>query len=248
MSGITYGVALIILFFILPGGLFRKAYSPIHLSNYHLRASNFAEIATTLGFGMVIQCLGILIINKFHSSLYIDFRLLAKLLSSPDEVVLSKVQKHLIPIFSYNACLLLFSYVIGSLLQRLVLSLRLDERFLVLKFDNAFHYVFSGKMFLKKDTEEILTYMNVCVKIDNDFFVYSGFLLDYQLNKDGHCELIELGKVKRKVIDKHNTEFSHILKKNQHHEYNLFCDKLFIPYNQILNFGITYFRVQRVNG
>jgi hypothetical protein len=147
MSGITYGVALIILFFILPGGLFRKAYSPIHLSNYHLRASNFAEIATTLGFGMVIQCLGILMINKYHPSLYVDFRLLPKLLSSPDEVVLSKVQKHLIPIFSYNACLLLFSYVMGSLLQRLVLSFRLDERFLVLKFDNAFHYVFSGKMF-----------------------------------------------------------------------------------------------------
>jgi hypothetical protein len=246
MSGITYGVALIILFFILPGGLFRRAYFPLHLSNYHLRASSFSEIATTLGVGMTMQCIAILLVNHFHPTLMVDFKLIASLLSAPSPFVLGQIQGKLWHIFLYNMVLLTLSFVLGKGLQRIVLRFGLDERFRALKYDNSFHYVFSGKQYAWRHSDEILSYMNVCVKIDNDFFIYSGILLDYQLNKDGHCELIELGKVKRKVINKENDALSNMLKKNHHHEYNIHCDKLFIPYNQILNFGITYYKIREV--
>jgi hypothetical protein len=112
-----------------------------------------------------------------------------------------------------------------------------------LRFDNKWNYIFSGKPFAKKKEDEVYKYVNICVSIDDTFVVYSGFLTDYWIGQDGQLEIVELKKVKRKIIDKsyepNDNEINHT-------EYDFVVSKLLIPYKQIQNLSITYYDLEEL--
>ncbi len=243
MTNITFGVALIIILIILPGGIFRRAYLSSEFSNYHLRASNFSEIVFTIGMGVLMQCIGILFVKYLVSRYTIDFNIIGQLLTSPSQTTFKAIGDYITPIFFYNISLCIFGFILGRALMYFVLTRRLDEKVLMFKFDNEWNYIFTGKLFARKKNDEIFKYVNVCVAIDDSFVVYTGFLRDYWLNSTGQLEIIELTKVKRKVIDRKNVEG---VEQNNppHTEYKFEVDKLLIPYSQIKNFSITYYDLE----
>ena len=243
MTTITFGFALIIILIILPGGVFRRAYFSSEFSNYHLRASNFSEIVFTVGVGIFFQALGILFVNYLVPYYYVDFMLIGKLLTNPDHATIAAIGNYIPQIFFYSVFLCFGCFATGRGLMYVVITQRLDEKIPLLRFDNKWNYIFSGKPFAKKKEDEVYKYVNICVSIDDTFVVYSGFLTDYWIGQEGQLEIVELKKVKRKIIDKsyepNDNEINHT-------EYDFVVSKLLIPYKQIQNLSITYYDLEEL--
>lgn len=246
MTNITFGFALIILLIILPGSIFRRAYLSSEFSNYHLRASNFSEIVFTIGVGSLFQGFGITIVKYFIPYYDIDFQIIGKLLTATDVATFKSVGNYSTQILSYNMIVCVVCFVVGRGLMYFILTRRIDEKKLTFKFDNEWNYIFSGKSFARKKEDEVFKYINVCVGIDENFIIYSGFLTDYWLGKDGQLEIIELQKVKRKIINRKYENLGLENTNNEHSEYNFVVNKLLIPYTQIKNLSITYYDLEEV--
>lgn len=243
MLNITFSVALILLLFILPGAIFRRSYHSSHFSNYHLRASNFAEIVITLGIGVFVQAIGVFflkIINLITPFYQVDFNKIGELLTAPTPSTFSSIGNNIGKILLYNVCLCIAPFVLGRFLMYKVLSGHLDYKWPMLRFDNEWNYIFSGKVIVNK-YDELIKYINILVEIDNEFIIYSGIVSGYTLKTDGALELIEISRVKRKIISKADHD-NHITTK----EYKFNVHKLFIPYQNIKNFSITYYDLEEV--
>ena len=246
MTNITFGFALIIILIILPGGVFRRAYLSSEFSNYHLRASNFSEIVFTIGVGVLFQCLGLIFENLFISKYYVDFEIIGKLLTAPDPNTFVSIGKSITQIFLYSFLLCAFCFLTGRISMYIILTRRIDEKMLIFKFDNEWNYIFSGKSFARKKEDEIYKYVNVCVSIDDTFVVYTGFLTNYWLGKEGQLEMVELKKVKRKIINRSCESLEGEMQKPTHTEYHFNISKLLIPYSQIQNLSITYYDLEEI--
>lgn len=242
MTNITFGFALIIVLIILHGGIFRRAYLSSEFSNYHLRASNFSEIVFTIGVGIIFQALGILFVNFIVPIYFVDFELIGELFTNPNAHTFKNIEHCITQIIFYNLVLWTFCFIVGRTVMYVVLTRKWDEKKVVLRFDNEWNYIFSGKPFARKKEDEVIKYVNVCVSMDKDFVIYTGFLTDYWLGKDGQLEMVELKKVKRKIFNRSNEESLN----GNHAEYNFGVDKLLIPYSKIQNLSITYYDLEEI--
>ena len=127
------------------------------------------------------------------------------------------------PFMFYMGVVLGLAGLSGVLARWTVIKYRLDMRYNILKVNNEWYYLFSGKL-----TDERVDFiqLDVLVRGDSGTTLYSGILEDYYLNKDGGIDRLYLIKVHR------------------NRKYRMPGDTFIMFGKEILNINLTYFRLE----
>lgn len=246
MLNLSISICFIILLFLVPGALARKAYNSVKISDYHSKASSLSEIVLTIALSVLIQFAGLLVLMLYDYFCYcpyrVDYHAILSLLSfntnSASEDIFQPIENNLMLIMLYQVTLYLLCVVISRGFLGIVINYKLDRKIPFLRFDTEWHYILTGRVINSDKT--VIKYANVLVDMDDDsYIIYSGVLTDYNVNKDGELKLIELKGVKKKVISKENPSDP------QEHVFKV--HSFFIPYENIKNFSITYFNLDAVD-
>ena len=109
-------------------------------------------------------------------------------------------------ILLYFLSLLATSLLLGTAVQQVVRYFGLDVRFGPLRFNNKWHYLFSGELF-NRDFEMgsgavAGTSVSTLVAVGNLTYLYVGVLYEYEFGKDGRLEkLILTAARRRRIVD-----------------------------------------------
>ena len=118
---------------------------------------------------------------------------------------------------------MIFGYFVGGLARWMVTKFSLDLKYNILKVNNEWYYLFSGKLTSEK-VEAIQ--LDVLVKSDKGTTLYSGILEDYFLNAEGGIDRLYLIEVSRDM------------------KYQMPGDYFVIFGKEVLNMNVTYYRLQ----
>ncbi len=249
--------SVLVLLMVAPGLAFFRAY---HSGKFSIRYSKLT--ITDQVFRSVVPAItGQLIIFwliEECSSYSVDLQTLGViLLGSKDDTLLkttlAEISTQLGMILSYHLAVIGIGGLLGWLIRKLVRWRKWDRKFPVLRYDNPYHYLFTGEILETKDfcavvelgdAERIdFVFVDVVVKMDRNPMLYSGILIDYQLGSDGGMKNLYLRVVRRKylAIQKANEASESGLMTDLYTYYDVKGDVLLIPNEQILNLNLTYF-------
>jgi hypothetical protein len=271
MTNLSILFVLAAVFVLIPGFVFRSQLLPKYLSNYRYQSSTLFQITLALGTGLLFQFIGLSIVDFFNPfGRIIDWQLIGGIIL-PDEhisysTIIGKIGVQSKWITIYNLFLDLSCAIIGFITRLVILTFNLDIRW-GLKFGNDWHYTLSGREIRFKSLErfsifKLKTWLesmdktklkhqsfsqhaSICVKLDTGFLmVYHGVLVDYDLNDiTGQLELLKLQETPtRHIIHLPETQES----KEWEYIFPLSVDMLVIPYNQVVNFALTYYELDLI--
>ena len=130
----------------------------------------------------------------------------------------------------------------------IVRKLKLDRKFKLFRFQNEWHYIFSGEILdyphVPGDASDIsFRYVDALVKSDQGTIIYTGILADYVLSNDGGIDRIYLTDVKRRYL--RDDKFNQPQNRDKDERYYYLPGQFFIiPYAQIINLHITYYKIE----
>ncbi|MFN3753127.1 hypothetical protein [Flavobacterium sp.] len=225
---------LIIIFVLIPGFIFRRAYFQGGFSKQFDSKSWSHSIFYSIIFGLAIEIVSILVYAEFFE----------KINGDTVSEFYQYVSKNKIPVWIFDikviyniltffAILLTTSLISGMGCYHLVRKLKLDRKFKALRFSNHWHYYFTGEI---KDFREFrhikgeFQCSNVDALVnteDGKNILYSGLLTEHTLCSNGDLEAIYLTYPKR--YDKEKKEWKLIP-----------SDVLIIPYSKVLNLNIRF--------
>jgi hypothetical protein len=243
MFNLSLGICIILLLFLVPGALFRKAFNSAKLSDYHKKASTFSELVITIALSVFVQFLVLILLNAidaFVPNMYqVDVGVIFDIILAKDSKPFELVSNHFMLIVLYQMMIYAGCIFFGRFLLRLIISRGWDKKYSILRFDNEWEYIFTGRIILPNQ-EFLIKYVNVLVDIDECYIIYSGILLDYTMDSSGKVELLKLQKVKKKII-------SHTKIFGDTSEYPMSVESFFIPYENVLNFSLTYIQLTPID-
>lgn len=140
-----------------------------------------------------------------------------------DGINFDTVNNNISSFFLYTIVILSLSFLIGSIARWIVMKFELDTKYNILKVNNEWYYLFSGK--LAKEAVDFIQ-LDVLVNSNKGTTLYSGILENYFLNKEGGIDRLYLITVYR---DKN---------------YKMPGDHFVIFGKEILNVNITYFKLE----
>ena len=211
---ITSGFIFLFLALILPGIIFRRFYFQGEFSK---QVSSKEPIIRSIVYAVIpsiiIQFLGIYLCNFFNIDIklaaIIDFQ--KNLLSESTYFNNATGRNELNNIFFgnfiyYSFSIYLLSLLLGVFSFIIVRSFSLDVKFKLLRFKNQWAYVFSGEVLKfnkfdinkdlisdKQEVRYLFPYLDVLVrKTEQETTLYSGYLIDYELDPDKINELDRL--------------------------------------------------------
>ncbi len=99
----------------------------------------------------------------------------------------------------------LLAAIAGLGAKYIVRSAKLDRKLKLFRFQNEWHYIFSGEILdfprVPGNPDDIsIRYIDALVKSDSGTIIYTGILADYVLSKDGGIDRIYLTNVKRRYL------------------------------------------------
>lgn len=247
---------LTLLIILYPGFLFRRFYYTEEFSKEYFKQSVTDLIFSSIVPGLFIHFLGYLLFIKGRNE--IDVVTVGTLLSGTSDPVkvtqaFKAVYDNSFYIISYFIGVSLVGMAAGLLAKLIVRNLKLDRRFKLFRFQNEWHYIFSGEIldFPKvagKAEDFDCSYVDVLIKTDQGTVIYTGLLADYILTREGGIDRIYLTETKRRFLKddllngNEGTE-EQINMTDDHRYYYLPGQFFIIPYNQIINMHITYYKV-----
>lgn len=248
---------LTLLVILYPGFLFRRFYFTEEFSKEYFKQNVTDLIFSSIVPGFLIHFFGYLFFLKGRTE--IDVFTIGTLLNGTSDPV--KVTQAFRAIYENGSTII--SYFIGvsivgmlaGLLSKLfVRNFKLDRKFKLFRFQNEWHYIFSGEILdfpkVPGQAEDIdFSYIDALLKTDEGTVIYSGLLAEYILTKDGGIDRIYLTEVKRRFLkddvradsEKALTNAEDLSPDNRY--YYLPGQFFIIPYNQIINLHITYYKV-----
>ncbi|MBP9689681.1 MAG: hypothetical protein KBE91_08735 [Bacteroidia bacterium] len=232
-----------------PGFLFRRFYYTEEFSKEYFKQSYLDLFFSSLLPSAVIHILGYyLIISCSGNS--IDVKVLGTVLSGTNDATLinrafDALYDDVFKIVFYLVVLGIISAISGYMVRKLIRILKLDRKFKLLRFQNDWHYVFTGEIldFPKvpgKSEEVDITYIDALVKTDEGTIIYMGLLADYVLSKDGGLDRVYLKNVRRRFL---NTLQENIEIETPNKYYELPGEFFVLSYDKIINLHITYYKV-----
>lgn len=240
---------LVFLLLLVPGFLFRRLYYSGEFSKEYFKENFFSIIFPTLISSGLIHLLAYM---AFTPWLFIpDSRVLATLLSGTDD---SKALGIAVQNALSNYHLGLFYFLIvsaiggfaGWVLKWLVRKYKLDRKFKILRFQNEWHYIFSGEILdfpnIPGDAENIdLVFIDALVASAEGTIIYRGLLSDYVLTGNSGIDHIYLKEVKRRYL-----KDDLVLNADERY-YDMPGDFFVIPFKQVLNLHISYYSIKPPN-
>ncbi len=115
----------------------------------------------------------------------------------------ASISNHPYAILAYFSLLNVSSTLLGQSLNRFVRSRKLDIKYLAFRFDNDWHYAFTGELL---STPPSLVIVDATIPFDGDAYIYTGALLNWKLGEAGKLERLHLGQVIRRKLDSNEIE------------------------------------------
>ncbi len=234
--------SLIVLFLLLPGISFNRGYYSGEFSIRYLKTDFF-----TLLIGTLVQSICIYVFGYFLTSCLgftYDFKTLLGILSSNEELVkesIEKIDRYIEEIATFHIITNSISYLSGKLLRNIILTYGLDIKFRHLQFQNIWYYITTGKYLEIHDILQIdraedadLTFVDALIKINDQTFIYTGILLDFELGKDGTIDFITITKAQRKLVTGNDSGSYKDIKGNL----------LVLKYSDLLNINYSFIQLE----
>ena len=234
---------LLFFLFISPGLAFRRFYYSGVFSKQYFKSTPFEVFISSILPGVLFQIIFCwLIIETGHS---VDFKTIAQLFNGDkkdfEQSVLT-IRDNIEGVIKYQIALYAFILVVAKICKTSVRFFKLDRTYRLLRFQNIWHYILRGEVLdfpenkgRGSSKDIFLTLVDAAVNTGHKTILYSGFLENYYLTKEGvGVEFIHLRDVKRRDIDKISG------KHFDGNEYDIHGDTLIIPFRSIINFNITY--------
>lgn len=238
----------VIFLILLPGIFFRRFYYTQEFSTEYFKQT-FLEIFLS-GFipSLIIHAVWYFLAKCF--GYYVDLELFGSLLTSnPNPAVFKNLDDFAQPILWYHFSMWIGSGGLGALFKQLVRTRGLDRRYSLLRFQNSWHYIFTGefmefprsiKALTEDKVEDIeLVYVDALVQTQEGSILYEGILVHYDLSKEGGLDCIGLEQVQRRYLS-HDRKKS--FKTPKHYE--IPGDILLIKYSDIKNLNFTYYTLE----
>lgn len=225
----------VILFVLIPGFIFRRVYFQGGFSKQFDSKSWSHSLFYSILFGIVIELITISLYAKFYSTIdgntLIDFY---KCISEDDIPIWIFEVKALKSLLVFFLFLLLVSFILGYFIYGLVRGFKFDRKFKSLRFNNQWHYYFTGEIKDFKEYKHIngefqCTHVDALVNMQTGKNrLYSGFLAEHTIcSNTGNLEAIYI------TFPQRYDEVNRIWK-------DIKSDVLILPYNQIINLNLRY--------
>lgn len=216
---------LIILILLTPGFICRYAFlkGPYSRKNYKPSFTDDIFWSVIPAFVLQLSFFGVLKLVDYPFSL----KTLYYLIIGSDKVSFEQLNGGAIPFLIHSIVLMALAFAIGTLARWTVIKFNLDLKYNILKVNNEWYYLFSGK--LANDKVEAIQ-LDALVKSDKGTTLYSGILEDYFLNAEGGIDRIYLIEVSRDM------------------KYKMPGDYFVIFGKEILNMNLTYYRLNETDG
>lgn len=232
-----------ILTLLAPGFFFRRFYYTNEFSKQYFKL-NFSDLVfATLIPAVLIHMLAynLFILNSKYS---IDVSVLAVLFGGTNNAnditqAFTNIYMHCSPIISYLIGTCIIGGTTGGMLKFIIRKTKLDRKSKFFRFRNQWHYIFSGEILdfenIPGSSKEVdLVSIEALVQLSEGTVVYSGWLSDYVLSKNGGLDRIYLQEVKRRYINDDYSENEYVME-----------GKFFIlPFDKILNLHILYYNIE----
>ncbi len=233
--------SLTIFLIILPGILYNRFF---YDERQHLSVSERswgALLVSSLLPGLMLQGLGVFIISHF-SSLQLRLEILGFLLAGCNDdkntaSIFIEIQNSFDKIILYFIAINLFSIGIARAFRHFILKNYIDTKFPQLFKYGKWYYYLAGR----KERGSDFTKIDVLVNTETGTSLYSGFLIDFTLDNN-NIETLYLRNTIRWVETKEKDENG----KTKRNHYAIPGKYFIIPGREILNFNLTYLRIEKV--
>lgn len=256
---ITVG-ALAILFFLIPGLLFRKAFFVLPFDKRFTDANNISELGIILIVSLVIHYIGLCFLEKAFPLQYKEiqdlFTFFREILLVNGDGQLTKAVFDGVDfevVMFFQAALWIIAVIFGLMINSLVRYYRLDRKYRIFRFGNSWYYYFSGEAIefpdIGEDSKQIdYIFVDALVKAEGREILYIGILSEYDLSSNGGLKSFSLKGAKRRFLEDSNE--SAALTDNRDltaadlssKYYSIPSNLLVIPYNEnVININFRYF-------
>lgn len=248
--------ALILFLLLLPGIVLRIAYLDGPFSKRNIQSSIVDELILSLTPALVLQGGGFLFAEHcldLDINLEAIYQLIVGSTVKDYRPDFSLIEGSIIRLVPYTLILSTIAVALGKFFRWFVKLTRFDIRFPSLRFYNEWYYLFSGRIkdFPKYEgsSKGITDYpfLNVVVEYKEGTYIYRGILEHFILSKDG-LDRIYLSNVYRRKLEGDKTPSPKPETLDQDSRYYFIPGEFFvIPFNQIKNLNVEYFRIEKVD-
>lgn len=230
---------------LLPGIFFRRFYYTEQFSKEYLKQNIWEVFLSTLIPSIFLQNLWYFIVQIFGYK--VNLIILGDLISKfPSSNTFRNIQNNSFNIIFYHTTLLIFSSLFGHYSQSFIRNYKLDRKYNLFRFKNAWHYIFTGEFFdfpratydLTNDNPKKIDYVfiDALVKTNEGTIIYKGILVDYELSDILGLETITLKEVRRRYLQDDSSD-----KKLKY--YAIPGHVIILKYSEIINLNFSYFKL-----
>ncbi len=236
---------LVLLILLIPGFLFRRFYYSGEFSREYFK-QNFTDlILPSLIFSGVINtfCYSVIYLLGYRSN---AVSAIAVLLSGTTDsgrvsAAIETLFLNLYPGLSYFLFTSLTGALTGFFAKYLIRTYKLDRRYKLFRFQNEWHYLFSGEIL---DFPEIqgsartveLTFVDALVNTSEGSVIYSGYLSAYVLSSSTGIDRLYLSNARRRYLKNDD-------KQEPERYYEMPGDFFVVFASQIINLHISYYSI-----
>ena len=236
---------IILLLMLVPGFLFRRLYYSGEFSKEYFKQNFTDYLFPSLIFSVLIHlfCQSLIRMFGYKISLWPLFLLVGSNGSSSETgLAFLQIYKNIYHLFFYFTFTAFTGAVLGLFSKYIVRKLKLDRKYQLFRYQNEWHYVFTGEILDfpnisgQSNVQPEVQYVDALVKTAEGSILYSGYLSHYVLSSSNGIDQLYLSDVKRRYLkDDHQPE-------NIDPYYYMPGNFTIIPYAQVMNLNITYYR------
>ncbi len=239
---------IILLLMLVPGFLFRRLYYSGEFSKEYFKQNFTDYLFPSLIFSILIHlfCQGFIRLLGYKISLWPLFLLVGSNGSSNETSnAFLQIYQNIYHLFFYFTFTAFTGAVLGQLSKYFVRKLKLDRKYQLFRYQNEWHYVFTGEILDfpnisgQADVQPEVQYVDALVKTAEGSVLYSGYLSHYVLSSSNGIDQLYLSDVKRRYLKANQQP------ENTNPYYYMPGDFTIIPYREVMNLNITYYRINQ---
>lgn len=257
---------LFLLFLLLPGLVFRKAFFVLPFDKRFTETNTLSELGIILILSILLQFFGFWLIEGlcpvwFRESMELYHFGVSYVFPGTD--VLQRQSQFNAISFStivlYQLSLWIIAALLGLMINSLVRHFKWDRTYRIFRFGNSWYYYFSGEAIefpnIEGNAKEIdCIFVDTLVKAQGKEILYIGILSDYELSANGGLKSFSLKGAKRRFLVQGN-EPSSTQRELQSEAaildeyYSIPSNVLVIPYNDnVININFRYYADDEKDG
>jgi hypothetical protein len=246
--------ALVLFLLLFPGIVLRIAYLNGPYSVKNIQSSLVDELVLSLIPAFILQASGYLLAEYcfgFNIDVQTVYQLIVGATVDKYRPDFALIESSIGYTLFYNLCLLLMALFLGKGSRYFVEKWNLDIYVPSLRFYNDWYYLFSGRILdepgaIGSSSDIEWAIVSVVVETKEGAYIIRGVLEDYFLSKDGLDRIYLSTVYRRKLgVDLEAKKKTENLDEDDRY-YSMPGEFFVIPYKEIKNINVDYFRLQKV--